>query len=80
MGRKCQITGKKAMSGHLVSHSNIKVNRRFRPNLQTKRILNPATGTLMKVTLSTRALKTLSRWQAEGKMYDLNALIAAKKS
>ena len=77
MARKCQITGKKARRGHLVSHSNIKVNRRFRPNLQTKRILNPATGKLLKVTISTRALKTLSRWQAEGKVYDLQQLVKA---
>jgi large subunit ribosomal protein L28 len=35
MSRKCELTGKKVMSGHKVSHSNIKTKRKFRPNLQT---------------------------------------------
>ena len=35
MSRKCDLTGKKVMSGHKVSHSNIKTKRKFRPNLQT---------------------------------------------
>ena len=37
MARVCQVTGKKPMGGHKVSHSNIKTKRRFLPNLQTKR-------------------------------------------
>ena len=37
MSRICQVTGKVPVSGHSVSHSNIKTNRRFLPNLQTKR-------------------------------------------
>ncbi|MDP4151254.1 MAG: 50S ribosomal protein L28, partial [Bacteroidota bacterium] len=37
MARVCQITGKSPVSGHSVSHSNIKTKRRFLPNLQTKR-------------------------------------------
>jgi large subunit ribosomal protein L28 len=35
MSRKCDLTGKKVLSGHKVSHSNIKTKRKFRPNLQT---------------------------------------------
>ena len=37
MARVCQVTGKVPMTGHTVSHSNIKTKRRFLPNLQTKR-------------------------------------------
>ena len=37
MARVCQVTGKKPMVGHSVSHSNIKTKRRFLPNLQSKR-------------------------------------------
>jgi large subunit ribosomal protein L28 len=35
MSRQCELTGKKVLSGHKVSHSNIKTKRKFRPNLQT---------------------------------------------
>ena len=38
------MRGKKPSVGHTVSHSNIKTLRRFEPNLQKRRLFNPATG------------------------------------
>jgi large subunit ribosomal protein L28 len=70
------MTGKKAMTGCNISHSKRSTKRRFEPNLQEKRVLNPATGKTMKVRLSTTALKTLSKWQKEGRQYDLRKLVA----
>jgi large subunit ribosomal protein L28 len=35
MSRVCQVTGKKPMKGHLVSHANNKTIRTFEPNLTT---------------------------------------------
>jgi large subunit ribosomal protein L28 len=75
MAKVCQLLGKCAKSGHKVSHSQIKSKRKFRPNLQTKRIVNPATGLTMKLTLSTTAIKTIKKWQAAGKKFDLRKLI-----
>jgi large subunit ribosomal protein L28 len=37
MARVCEITGKTTITGHRVSHSNIKTKRKFYPNLQYKR-------------------------------------------
>lgn len=34
MARRCELTGKGVLTGHNVSHSNIKTNRRFLPNVQ----------------------------------------------
>jgi large subunit ribosomal protein L28 len=34
MSRECELTGKKVLYGHKVSHSNRKSSRRFEPNLQ----------------------------------------------
>jgi len=36
MARICEITGKTAIKGHSVSHSNKKTKRWFSPNIQTK--------------------------------------------
>jgi large subunit ribosomal protein L28 len=36
MARICEITGKVAIKGHSVSHSNKKSKRWFSPNIQTK--------------------------------------------
>ena len=37
MSRICQVTGKKPVLGHNVSHANNKTRRRFLPNLQYRR-------------------------------------------
>ena len=76
MSKKCEISGRGALHGNNVSHSNRKTKRIFAINLQTKNLLNPATGKYMRVKLSSRALKTLAKWRAEGKKYDLRKLIA----
>ena len=75
MSRKCQITGKKARTGNKRSHSNIASKRLFKVNLQKKRLINPATGEKVTVQLSTSALRTLKKWDKEGKKYNLQELI-----
>lgn len=74
MSKSCLITGKKTSTGQLVSHSNVKVKRKLFPNLQTKRLVNPKDGKTVTVTISTRGLRTLKKWDREGKVYDLKAL------
>ncbi len=74
MSRTCKITGKGTIAGHNVSHSQTKTKRTFRANIQNKRLMNPATGTMMRVKLSTAGLRTLKKWQSEGKKYDLRKL------
>ncbi len=75
MARVCQITGKRTRSGHNVSHSQRKTKRTFAPNVHTRTLRNPATGTMMRVKLSAAALRTLAKWDREGKKYDLRTLI-----
>lgn len=57
----CQITGKKAQKGHNVSHSNTKTNRRFSPNLKTKRLWLEEEGRFVSVRLSAAALRTINK-------------------
>ncbi len=74
MGNTCIVTGKKTIGGYSISHSNVKTKRRVYPNLQNRRLVNPATGQMMRVTISARGLRTLKKWQNEGKSYDLTKL------
>lgn len=74
MSRVCKVTGKTPLTGNNVSHSQVKTKRRQKPNLQKKRMLNPATGKMETVTISTRGLRTLQKWLKEGKTYDLRDL------
>ena len=59
MARVCQLTGKKPMSGHNVSHSNRKTARRFLPNLQKVTLASEALGRDVTLKVTTRALRTV---------------------
>jgi len=61
MPRVCDITGKKVMSGHTVSHSNIKTKRKFNPNLQKKRFFVPEENRWVDLKVSTSALRTINK-------------------
>lgn len=61
MSRRCEITGKKPLTGNLVSHSMRHTKTRQMPNLQTKRIWVPEEGRFIKMKISARALKAISR-------------------
>ncbi|MBU0982084.1 50S ribosomal protein L28, partial [Patescibacteria group bacterium] len=61
MSRVCDLTGARPKSGHNVSHSNRKTKRRFLPNLITKTVVDPTTGESVKLKMTARALRTLSK-------------------
>ena len=61
MARVCQITGKVPVTGHKVSHSNIKTKRRFLPNLQTKRFYFAEEDRWVTIKLSTDAIRTINK-------------------
>jgi large subunit ribosomal protein L28 len=61
MARECQVTGKKPMGGHKVSHSNIKTKRRFLPNLQTKRYYLAEEDKWITLKVSANAIRTINK-------------------
>ena len=61
MARVCQVTGKKPVSGHKVSHSNIKTKRRFLPNLQTKRFFLAEEDKWITLKVSSEARRTINK-------------------
>jgi large subunit ribosomal protein L28 len=61
MARVCQVTGKVPVSGHRVSHSNIKSKRRFLPNLQTKRFFLAEEDKWVTLKLSTEGIRTINK-------------------
>ncbi len=60
MSRKC-LTGKGVQVGHRVSHSNIKTNHRFLPNLQKKRFWSETTKRFISLRVSTSAIRTITK-------------------
>jgi len=61
MARVCEVTGKKPMGGHTVSHSNIKTKRRFLPNLQKKRFYFAEEDKWVTLKVSTEAIRTINK-------------------
>jgi large subunit ribosomal protein L28 len=61
MSKVCEVSGKKTMFGHKVSHSNRKSNRRFQPNLQKKRFFIPEENRWVELKISTSALRTVNK-------------------
>jgi len=59
MTRRCGITGKGTQFGNNVSHANNKTRRRFQPNIQDKSIYSDALGRMVRLRLSTYALRAI---------------------
>ena len=61
MARRCDITGKKPLFGNHVSHANNHVKRRQNPNLHWKRIYVPELGRHVRLRISARALRIITK-------------------
>ena len=61
MARVCQVTGRKPLAGHKVSHSNIKSKRRFLPNLQKKRFYLAEEDKWVTLKLSADSIRTINK-------------------
>lgn len=61
MSRVCQITGKKPITGHHVSHSNIKTKRRFLPNLMLKKFYLPEEDRWINLKVSAKAIRIINK-------------------
>ena len=59
MSWRCDLTGKKPLVGHKVSHSNIKTKRRFLPNLRSVTLISDTLGRRIRLRVSANALRTV---------------------
>ncbi|MDR0834714.1 MAG: 50S ribosomal protein L28 [Candidatus Symbiothrix sp.] len=61
MSKICQITGKKAMVGNNVSHSNHRTKRKFDVNLFTKKFYWVEQDCWVQLNLSASGLRTINK-------------------
>lgn len=61
MSYVCDITGKKRLKGHRVSHANNKSIHFQLPNLQERRIFVPELNQKIKLKISTAGLRVLDK-------------------
>lgn len=58
---RSEITGKRKLHGHNVSHSNIKTNRWLNVNVQRRRLWVPELNRFLTLDLTTRDLRTIDK-------------------
>lgn len=68
MAKVCPITGKRPMSGNNVSHANNKTRRRWEPNLQWKKVWVASENRFVRMRISTRGLRTITKIGYEAAM------------
>jgi len=56
---KCEICGKGPQYGHNVSHSMVKTNRRWVPNIQKVTVVKD--GVVKRLSVCTKCLRTLQK-------------------
>lgn len=61
MARVCQVTGKRPLYGHNVSHANNKTNRRFLPNLHERRFWVASENRWIKLRVSSHGLRIIDK-------------------
>lgn len=61
MSKICELTGKKAIVGNKVSHSNRKTKRKFKANLIEKKFFVPEEDKWITLKISTSALRTINK-------------------
>nr|YP_009027508.1 50S ribosomal protein L28 [Neoporphyra perforata]AGQ17056.1 50S ribosomal protein L28 [Neoporphyra perforata]AHB35211.1 50S ribosomal protein L28 [Neoporphyra perforata]AIA19373.1 50S ribosomal protein L28 [Neoporphyra perforata]AIA19791.1 50S ribosomal protein L28 [Neoporphyra perforata]AIA20000.1 50S ribosomal protein L28 [Neoporphyra perforata] len=61
MSKKCCLTGKVANNGYAVSHSHKRTKKLQKVNLQYKKVWSREQNKWIKMLISTKAIKTLTR-------------------
>ena len=79
MGRDCRVTGRKTTTGNSVSHSNRKTRRKFKLNLVSKRVFLEDENRWVRLTMSTRAYRTLRKKGLKSLMADHDMKLPAVK-
>ena len=59
MSKKCELTAKKPLKGHNVSHANNKTKKRFLPNIKKVTFRSDILKKNIKLNVSNAALKTV---------------------
>ena len=61
MSKKCELTGKRPLKGHKVSHANNKTKRRFLPCIKKVSFKSKLLNKKLKITVSNAAMRTIDK-------------------
>jgi large subunit ribosomal protein L28 len=73
MSKVCQVTGKRPITGHNVSHAKNHTKRRFLPNLQSHRFWVEAEKRFVTLRLTPKAMRIIDKRGIEAVLADIRA-------
>jgi large subunit ribosomal protein L28 len=73
MSRVCQVTGKRPITGHNVSHAKNHTKRRFLPNLQTHRFWVESENRFVTLRLTPKGMRIIDKRGIEAVLADVRA-------
>ncbi len=73
MSRRCQVTGKEAVSGNNVSHAHNKTKRRFLPNIHDHRFWVDNENRFIKLRVSAKGMRIIDKRGIERVLGELRA-------
>jgi len=71
MSQVCQVTGKRPVAGNRISHAHNKSKRVFKPNVQVKRFWLPSEGRFVKLKVSAKGMKIITKRGIDAVVSDL---------
>ncbi len=73
MSKVCQVTGKRPITGHNVSHAKNHTKRRFLPNLQTHRFWVESENRFVTLRLTPKGMRIIDKRGIEAVLADIRA-------
>lgn len=73
MSRVCQVTGKRPVTGHNVSHANNKTKRRFLPNLHHHRFWVEAEKRFVSLRVSSKGMRIIDKKGIDAVLAEIRA-------
>jgi large subunit ribosomal protein L28 len=71
MTQVCQVTGKRPLTGHNVSHANNKTKRRFMPNLHYHRFWVEAEKRVVRLRVSAAGMRVIDKLGIDAVLADI---------
>lgn len=71
MSRECQVTGKRRIVGHNVSHANNKTKRIFNPNLHERRFWVESEKRWVRLRVSSHGLRIIDKKGIDAVLSDI---------
>ena len=73
MSKVCQVTGKRPITGHNVSHAKNHTKRRFLPNLQSHRFWVEAEKRFVTLRLTPKGMRIIDKRGIDAVLVDVRA-------